>query len=107
MGNRGYTILDNNASSEILLDVRELDVSFSTPAGELHAVNGISYTIREGEVMGLVGESGSGKTVGAYSILGLLRAPARINGGNVFFKGRDILTLSDKEAAMFRARKSV
>lgn len=97
--------MDNNASSEILLDVRELDVSFSTPAGELHAVNGISYTIREGEVMGLVGESGSGKTVGAYSILGLLRAPARINGGNVFFKGRDILTLSDKEAAMFRGKE--
>lgn len=95
----------NSASSEILLDVRELDVSFPTPAGELRAVNGISYTVREGEVMGLVGESGSGKTVGAYSVLGLLRAPAKINGGNVFFKGRDLLTLSKKEAAMFRGKE--
>lgn len=95
----------NNALSEILLDVRELDISFCTPAGELHAVNGISYTVREGEVMGLVGESGSGKTVGAYSILGLLKAPAKINGGSAFFKGRDILTLSGKEAAMLRGKE--
>jgi oligopeptide transport system ATP-binding protein len=104
MGMR-FTLLENNASSEILLDVRALDISFHTPAGELHAVNGISYTVREGEVMGLVGESGSGKTVGAYSILGLLKAPAEINNGNVFFLGRDILTLSKKEAAMFRGKE--
>ncbi len=97
--------MENNASSEILLDVRALDVSFHTPAGELRAVNGISYTVREGEVMGLVGESGSGKTVGAYSILGLLKAPGKINSGSAFFKGRDILTLSKKEAAMFRGKE--
>ena len=97
--------MENNASSEILLDVRELDVSFRTPAGQLRAVNGISYTVREGEVMGLVGESGSGKTVGAYSILGLLKAPAEINGGSVLFKGRDILALSKKEAEMFRGKE--
>jgi oligopeptide transport system ATP-binding protein len=97
--------LQNNTSFEMLLDVRELDVSFHTPAGQLHAVNGISYTIREGEVMGLVGESGSGKTVGAYSILGLLKAPAKINSGTAKFRGRDIFTLSKKEAAMFRGKE--
>lgn len=97
--------MENNASSEILLDVRELNVSFHTPAGELHAVRGISYTIREGEVMGLVGESGSGKTVGSYAILGLLKAPAKINSGSAIFRGRDILTLSKKEAAMFRGKE--
>jgi oligopeptide transport system ATP-binding protein len=89
----------------MLLDVRALDVSFRTPTGQLRAVNGISYTVREGEVMGLVGESGSGKTVGAYSILGLLKAPATINSGSALFKGRDILTLSKKEAAMFRGKE--
>jgi oligopeptide transport system ATP-binding protein len=97
--------VENSVSSEILLDVRALDVSFDTPAGEVHAVNGISYTIREGEVMGLVGESGSGKTVGSYSILGLLKPPAKINGGSVLFEGRNILNLSKKEAAMFRGKE--
>ena len=104
-GGMGGAILENNASSEILLDVRALDVSFHTPSGELHAVNGISYTVREGEVMGLIGESGSGKTVGAYSILGLLKAPAKINSGSALFKRRDILALSKKEAAMFRGKE--
>jgi oligopeptide transport system ATP-binding protein len=101
----GGSLLATNVSSEILLDVRDLDVSFHTPAGELHAVNSISYTIREGEVMGLVGESGSGKTVGAYSILGLHKAPAKINGGSALYKGRDILTLTEKEAEMFRGKE--
>ena len=102
---RRSTILDNNASSEILLDVKELDVSFHTPSGELHAVNGISYTVREGEVMGLIGESGSGKTVEAYTILGLIKPPAKINSGSIHFKGRDITSLSKKEAVMLRGKE--
>ncbi len=97
--------MEPNTPSEILLDVKGLKVSFNTPAGCLRAVNGISYTIREGEVMGLVGESGSGKTVGAYAVMGLLKAPAKINGGSVLFKGREILSLSKKEAAMFRGKE--
>lgn len=53
--------MDKDSMSDILLDVRELDVSFDTHTGKLHAVNKISYAVREGEVMGLVGESGSGE----------------------------------------------
>ena len=55
-----------------LLEVRDLQVSFFTPAGEVKAVNGISYDVNYNEVMGIVGESGSGKSVEAYSVIGLL-----------------------------------
>ena len=96
--------MDNNAKSEILLEVKELDVSFHTPSGEVHAVNKISYSVREGEVMGLIGESGSGKTVEAYSILGLIKPPAKINSGSIIFNGRDITSLSKKESVMLRGQ---
>ena len=91
--------------SEILLEVKNLDVSFHLRRGELHAVNGISYSVRKGEIMGLVGESGSGKSVEAYSILGLLKPPARVNAGSACFEGRDILTMSSKELESFRGSK--
>lgn len=57
-----------------LLEVKDLRVSFFTPAGEVKAVGGISYDLNYGEVMGIVGESGSGKSVEAYSIMGLLQS---------------------------------
>lgn len=63
--------------SENLLEVKDLKVSFFTPAGEVKAVDGISYSIKENEVMGIVGESGSGKSVEAYSIMGLLQQPGK------------------------------
>ena len=88
--------------SEVLLDVEGLDISFLSQHGELKAVNSISYSVRKGEIMGLVGESGSGKSVEAYSILGLLKPPARINAGSLLFEGRDILTLKKKELEAFR-----
>ena len=58
-----------------LLEVRDLQVSFFTPAGEVKAVNGISYDVNYNEVMGIVCESGSGKSVEAYSVIGLLQNP--------------------------------
>jgi len=97
--------LNDRNKSEILLEVKDLDVSFLTRRGELHAVNGISYTVRKGEVMGLVGESGSGKSVEAYSLLGLLKPPARINAGSALFEGRDILHLSKKELESLRGKE--
>ena len=60
-----------------LLEVKDLKVSFFTPAGEVKAVGGISYDLDYGEVMGVVGESGSGKSQEAYSIMGLLQSPGR------------------------------
>ena len=88
--------------ADILLDVADLDISFRMRSGELRAVNGISYTVKKGETVGLVGESGSGKSVEAYSLLGLLKPPASINGGKAVFEGRDLLTLTPKEREKIR-----
>jgi peptide/nickel transport system ATP-binding protein len=76
-----------------LLDVRHLTVTF----GPFTAVNDVSFTIAPGETLGLVGESGSGKSVTAFSILRLLQPPGRIAGGEVFFRGRNLLTLPEHE----------
>ena len=72
-----------------MLEVRDLRTSFFTPAGEVKAVNGISFNLDSGKVLGIVGESGSGKSVTAYSILQILTHPGRIVGGSIKFKGGD------------------
>ena len=72
-----------------LLEVKDLKVSFFTPAGEVKAVGGISYDLDYGEVMGVVGESGSGKSQEAYSIMGLLQSPGKVIGGSITFEGKD------------------
>ena len=73
-----------------ILDVRGLKTYFYTEDGVVQAVNGVDFTIREGEVMGLVGESGSGKSVTSLSIMRLLAASGKIVAGEVRFKGRDL-----------------
>jgi oligopeptide transport system ATP-binding protein len=70
--------VENNNKANKLLEVRDLRVSFFTPAGEVKAVGGISYDLNYGEIMGIVGESGSGKSVEAYSIMGLLQSPGKV-----------------------------
>ena len=90
--------------SDKLLEVRDLKVSFPTSRGVVRAVNGISYDVHRGEVMGIVGESGSGKSVSAYSIIGLLKSPAVIDGGSIRFEGRDILSMSRKQMEISRWR---
>ena len=92
--------------SENLLEVKDLKVTFYTPAGEVKAVDGISYTIKENEVMGIVGESGSGKSVEAYSIMGLLAHPGKITGGSVTFEGEDLLAYDENERRQFRGSKA-
>ena len=92
--------------SENLLEVRDLRVSFYTPAGEVKAVDGISYDLKENEVMGIVGESGSGKSVEAYSIMGLLSNPGKIIGGSVTFEGEDLLAYTDEQKRAFRGTKA-
>lgn len=89
-------------SKQELLEVKDLRVSFFTPVGEVKAVNGISYDLNYGEVMGIVGESGSGKSVEAYSIMGLLQPPGKVIGGSITFEGKDVLALSKKEKREFR-----
>ena len=88
-----------------LLEVKDLRVSFFTPAGEVKAVDGISYTLKENEVMGVVGESGSGKSVEAYSIMGLLQNPGKVVGGSITFDGEDILAYDAEQMRNFRGNK--
>lgn len=89
----------------ILLDVKDLQVSFFTPAGEVKAVNGITYKLKYGEVMGIVGESGSGKSVEAYSIIGLLQSPGKVVGGSVQFDQEDVLHFNEDKMQEFRGNK--
>ncbi|HKX10186.1 MAG TPA: ABC transporter ATP-binding protein [Stellaceae bacterium] len=86
-----------------LLDVRELRTEFRTGIGVVRAVDGVSYTVEEGETVAIVGESGSGKSAGAMSILRLIPdPPGRIAGGRVLFGGRDLMEASDEEMRRIR-----
>src|SRR5438270_14100055 len=90
-------------AGEPLLQVRDLRTEFLTQEGVVHAVNGISYTLREGEALGIVGESGCGKSVGALSVMRLIPTPpGRIAGGEIMFNGRDLLSLRDEEMRRIR-----
>jgi oligopeptide transport system ATP-binding protein len=89
-----------------LLEVRDLVTRFYTEEGIVYAVNGISYTLDEGESMGIVGESGSGKSVGVLSIMGLIPSPpGRVVNGEAIFNGRDLLKLSRDEISNIRGNE--
>lgn len=90
---------------EYLLEVKDLHTSFVTDSGEVKAVNGVSFNLREGEVLGIVGESGSGKSVTAYSIMQILAENGRITSGQVLYRGEDITKYSKKQMASFRGKK--
>ena len=87
---------------EPLLRVDRLTTVFDTARGALPAVDAVSFEIRAGETLGLVGESGSGKSVTALSIMRLVQPPGRIASGRVIFKGRDLLTLGEREMQRVR-----
>ena len=91
--------------NKLLLKVKDLKVSFFTPAGEVKAVDGISYSLGYNEVMGVVGESGSGKSVEAYSIIGLLQNPGKVIGGSIEFEGEDLLAYTPEQMRQFRGNK--
>ncbi|MBR0134679.1 MAG: ABC transporter ATP-binding protein, partial [Clostridia bacterium] len=92
-------------NNDVLLEVKDLKVSFFTPVGEVKAVDGISYSLKHNEVMGIVGESGSGKSVEAYAIMGLLQSPGKVTGGTVLFEGKNILEFDKKQYTAFRGNK--
>jgi len=85
-----------------LLEVKSLRTSFFTEAGEVRAVDGVSFSLAPGKLMGLVGESGSGKTASVLSIMRLLPESARIVGGEILFNGNDLLKLSEPEMRHIR-----
>jgi peptide/nickel transport system ATP-binding protein len=91
--------------SDTVIDVRDLRTHFFTRAGVLPAVDGVSFSVRRGEVLGIVGESGSGKSVTGLSILGLVDAPGRIVGGEIMFQGRNLAELPPLELRAIRGRQ--
>ena len=98
--------LDDAAMNDVLLSVEELRAGFQTAEGFVRAVDGVSFEIRRGEVLGLVGESGCGKTATALSLLRLLpRPPAAIEGGRALFHGRDLLSMPIEELRKIRGGK--
>ncbi|MCX6079508.1 MAG: ABC transporter ATP-binding protein [Chloroflexi bacterium] len=83
---------------ELLLDVQGLETQFRTPDGVVHAVNGVSFGLKEGETLGVVGESGCGKSVTMLSVLRLIPSPpGKVTAGKALYQGKDLLKMSDEE----------
>ncbi len=91
--------------SKKLLEIKDERLSFFTPAGEVKALNGVSFSMDEGDVLGIVGESGSGKSVTAYSIMGLTAYPGKLIGGTVEFNGHEIHNMTEKEFRKIRGNE--
>ncbi len=88
-----------------LLEVRDLVTEFDGREGRLRAVDGVSFNVARGEILGLVGESGSGKSVTGFSIMGLVDAPGRIAGGSVKFDGLELVGMADGELRRLRGKR--
>jgi oligopeptide transport system ATP-binding protein len=90
----------------MLLEVKNLSISFRTYLGKVHAVRDVSFSIDKGETVAIVGESGCGKSVTAQAIMGLIPTPpGAIEAGEIFFEGRELLALSKKEREKIRGQK--
>ena len=89
---------------EYLLSVQDLHTSFFTDNGEVQAVNGVSFNLNPGEILGIVGESGSGKSVTAYSIMQILAETGRITGGRILYKGQDLTRWTESQMRDFRGK---
>jgi oligopeptide/dipeptide ABC transporter ATP-binding protein len=90
---------------EPLLSVDDLRVEFATEDGIVHAVDGVTFDLRPGEILGIVGESGSGKSVTAQTVMGLTRSPNATISGSVRFHGADLVTSSDEQLQSIRGRE--
>ena len=88
-----------------LLEVRDLHTAFTTPAGTVNAVNGVSFNLERGKVLGIVGESGSGKSVTAYSIMQILAGTGKIIGGSVKLDGQELVGAGEKVMKTVRGNK--
>ncbi len=96
-----HSLLDK----EIILSVKNLSVKFFTKTGTVNAVNGISYNLYKGEILGIVGESGSGKSVNVLSITKLIRSPGKILNGQILFNNKDILNISNRDLRKIRGKE--
>ncbi len=88
-----------------LLEVKDLHTSFFTDAGEIKAVNGVSFTLEKGKVLGIVGESGSGKSVTAYSIMQIIASAGKIVSGSIKLDGQELVGADEKEMKDIRGNK--
>ena len=88
-----------------MLEVKDLHTSFFTPAGEVKAVNGVSFYLDHGKVLGIVGESGSGKSVTAYSIMQILEKTGKIVSGSIKFNGQELVGADEKVMKTVRGNK--
>ncbi len=92
-------------TTESLLEVRNLKTYFYTEAGVVKAVDGVDFSVKAGEVLGLVGESGCGKSITSFSILRLVSPPGKIICGEILFEGRDLLKLTEREMVDMRGNR--
>ena len=88
-----------------LLSVENLHIRFKTGSGYIYAVNGVSFSLEPGTVLGIVGESGCGKSVTAFALLGLLPENAEVTEGQVIYQGRDVLALPQAQRASYRGKE--
>jgi oligopeptide transport system ATP-binding protein len=91
--------------NQYLVEIKNEKLSFFTPAGEVKALNDVSFHLKEGEVLGIVGESGSGKSVTAYSLMGLTAHPGKLIGGTIEFNGHRMNELSEKAINKIRGKE--
>ena len=90
-----------------LLEVKDLHTSFFTDAGEVKAVNGVSYSLDRGKVLGIVGESGSGKSVSAYSIMQILAGTGKIVSGSIKLDGQELVGAGEEVMKKVRGNKNL
>lgn len=91
-------------NEENILEVKDLNTSFFTDSGEVKAVNGVTFNLAPGKILGIVGESGSGKSVTAYSIMQILASTGKITSGEILYKGVDITKFDKKQMRNFRGK---
>ncbi|OQA21397.1 MAG: Oligopeptide transport ATP-binding protein OppD [Actinobacteria bacterium ADurb.Bin346] len=96
--------LNNSNADKKLVEIKDLSISFFTPAGEVKAVRGVSWSLREGEALGIVGESGSGKSVSVYALMGILQNPGKVIGGSITFNNIDMLKLKESQWRLIRGK---
>ena len=89
----------------MLLEVNDLETEFKVKRGTVKAVNGVSFAVDKGEILAVVGESGSGKSVTSLSVMGLIRDPGRVAGGEILFNGENLLKKNTKEMQAVRGDK--
>ncbi len=89
----------------MILQVRDLRVSFRTEQGTMHAIDGVSFDVKEGEILGVVGESGSGKTVTLLAVMGLITDPNAVIEGSIRYRGKELVGLPQRELRKLRGRE--